>query len=378
MPTLIPYSLAFRGGLHVGTRGVNLEESGAVLPADTLFAALLHAWRRAGRDVEALTAPFVAAPPDPPFLLTSAFPYAGGVRFYPMPADLNRLVAGGGDTALRGKQLKRIRFLSEGLLLKALAGARLDGDLYPADDTTEPVTGLALQGGSLWMLSEEIDRLPAALQRGHGKRHALRSLQVFSADRTPRVTVDRASSAANIFHAGRVTFAQGCGLWFGVQWRTQPSSAAAMDYRKALAEGLRILSDDGIGGERNVGYGAFSAREGEPVALPDPLPGQPAWLLSRYHPREEELPAALAAPGAAYGLAAVGGWLHSPGQVSQRRKRLVLLSEGSLICPPAYPAGDVQDVRPEYDGAPGIPHPVYRYGLALAAGWSRAKEASYA
>jgi len=51
MTTLIPYSLAFRGGLHVGTRGVNLEESGAVLPADTLFAALLHAWRRAGRDV---------------------------------------------------------------------------------------------------------------------------------------------------------------------------------------------------------------------------------------------------------------------------------------------------------------------------------------
>lgn len=375
MPALIPYALDFRGGLHVGTRGVNLEETGVMLPADTLFGALLHSWRRAGRDVEALVAPFVAAPPGPPFLLTSAFPYAGDVRFYPMPVDAGRLMAGGIDSVHRGKQLKRIRFLSEGLLLKALGGATLDGDLYPPDDLAEPTTGVALQDGAFWLLDSEADRLPPALQRTRGRRHALRSLKVFATDRTPRVTIDRVRSSSTIFHAGRVTFNQGCGLWFAVQWRTSQAEQGETDYRRALAEGLSILGDDGIGGERNVGYGTFSCQEHAPIVLPDPEPAAPAWLLSRYHPREDELPGALAAPGAAYGLTAVAGWLHSPGHTSQRRKRLMLVSEGSLICPPAYPAGDVQDVRPEYDGAPGVAHPVYRYGLALAVGRLGAKEA---
>ncbi len=92
MPELTPYALAFRGALHLGTRGTEAEDAGRYVPADTLFAALLAAWRETGGDVEAFAAPFLGPEPDPPFLLSSAFPYAGGVRFYPVPVDLTRVV----------------------------------------------------------------------------------------------------------------------------------------------------------------------------------------------------------------------------------------------------------------------------------------------
>ncbi len=381
MPELQPYHLAFRGGLHIGTRGVNLEEAGAHIPSDTLFAALLDVWRRAGGDVAAFAAPFVRDPPDPPFLLTSAFPFAGGVRFYPMPADLSRLFTTETIRA-RGKSLKRIGYLSEALLLKALSGAPLDGDLYPEKEHAEPQRGVALQGGAFWLTPDEIDALPKDLQRAPGKRHALRHLKVAERERVPRVTVDRVSSGSTIYHAGRLTFTPDCGLWFGVAWLKPAAqmAPAGPGYGEALDRALRMLADEGLGGERASGYGAFTlAEDGSAVRLPDPAASEAAVLLSRYHPRPAELPGALTCPGVAYRLAAVGGWLRSPDGAAQRRKRLTLVEAGSLVCPPAYPAGDVTDVRPAYGNPAGdLPHPVYRYGLALAAGWPRWKEASNA
>ena len=56
MPNLTTYTLEFCSGLHRGTRGVNLEEAGVHLPADTLFAALVQAWRHCGGDAEAFGA----------------------------------------------------------------------------------------------------------------------------------------------------------------------------------------------------------------------------------------------------------------------------------------------------------------------------------
>jgi len=375
MPNLIPYHLTFHSGIRVGTHGVNLEETQAMVPSDTLFAAMLDTWRRTGGDPEEFAAPFVEHPPRPPFLLTSAFPFVGQVRFFPMPVDLTRLFSGK-MLSERGKQVKRIRFLSQALLEKALQGERLDAMLFPENEYTEPDSGVALQGGALWLTAEEIKRLPENFQRPEGRRHALRRLKVWDMSRVPRVTVDRISSASNIFHAGRTTFAKGCGLWFGVQWLEPDAAVGDASYRQAFELTLNMLQDDGLGGERSTGYGAFTWEENCPVSLPDPAPGQGAWLLSRYHPRTEELPASLTAKQSAYQLTSVGGWLRSPDGAATRRKRLMMVAEGSQVTLSGLPAGDVSDVRPTYENPAGdLPHPVYRYGLALAAGM---KEATHA
>lgn len=368
MPELIPYHLTFEGGLHIGTRGVDLEESSVVIPSDTLFSALASTWRRMGHAVDDLLKPFVSESeatkvPDPPFLLTSAFPRVGDVRFYPMPVHPKAIFRP--ETIHdRGKALKRVQFLSEGLLRKALSGKKLDDDLFAEKDEDQtPARGLALQGGALWFSAAELTNLPVQFRREKGKEASLRYENVWASERTPRVTIGRITSASTIFHAGRVKFAQDCGLWFGVQW-TRADAALT----KLVGQSLALLQDAGLGGERTSGYGAFTFAEVPPVKLPDPARGHAALLLSRYHPRGDELPNVLTHPDAAYQLVPVEGWLNSPGHAPQRRKRLLMVSEGSLVCPSDYPAGDLSDVRPVYPKAK-FAHPVYRAGFALTVGW---------
>jgi len=368
MPKLIPYSLTFRGGMHVGQGAESLTVSRLSIPSDTLFAALLDTWRYLGGDVDAFVHPFRCVLPDPPFLLTSAFPYAGEVRFYPLPVSLGALF--GADILSNfdwNKPLKRLRYFSEALLRKALAGERLDGWLFPKDEHTEPTTGIAMQGDALWLTIDEIAQLPAAFHRDPGKRHALRRLKVWNNGSVPRVTVDRVNSASTIYHASRVTFLEDCGLWFGVDWRVVGQNVI-LPYSDAFEKIMKTLGESGLGGERTTGYGGFNYRAGEAIVLDDPRSEGIAFLLSRYHPRTEELATVHTNRSAAYRLESVAGWLRTPTGASQRRKRLWLVSEGSLVG--GVPGGDVTDVRPTYQNPDGdVPHPVYRSGLAVAIGW---------
>lgn len=368
MPDLTVYRLTFAGGLHVGARGVDLAESSVGVPSDTLLAALLDAHHRAGGQVEDWFVP----PSDPsaptrdcPYRITSAFPYAGEVRFFPMPVPAQAFFS---DDLLktRRKDMKRIRFVSEGILRKMLAGGSLDGWLFPKDEKADPQTGVALQGGALWLTLDECAHLPDSLRYDVKPNkpippRALRRHEVYTETTVPRVTVDRINAASNIFHAGRVTFAAGCGLWFGLSG--QPPAD--------LMRALQVLGEDGLGGERAAGYGAFTWTVApQPLALPDPSPDGAALLLSRYHPRAGEI-AALQRPGAAYELTAVAGWLRTWDGAAQRRRRLWLLREGSVVyLPGSGPWGDVMDVRPTYENPAGdLPHPVWRAGLALAVKW---------
>ena len=92
MPKLTRYRLTFQSGLHLSTDGLALEEHGVQIPSDTLFAALVSQWQRNDGDVDAFMQPFIGESPQPPFLLTSAFPFAGQVAFYPAPVDWGRFL----------------------------------------------------------------------------------------------------------------------------------------------------------------------------------------------------------------------------------------------------------------------------------------------
>jgi CRISPR-associated protein Csm4 len=78
----------------------------------------------------------------------------------------------------------------------------------------------------------------------------------------------------------------------------------------------------------------------------------------------------------AYALTAVAGWMRSWDGAAQRRKRLWLVEEGSVVRVVGDgPWGDVVNVRPDYDSeaeSGGLPHPVWRYGLALPVGLKEA------
>lgn len=349
MPDLTPYHLTFRGGLHVGQGAENLNATRVTVPSDTLYAALVDQHRHLGDDPEGFVAPFREG--HAPFRLTSAFPFAGQVRFYPMPADLAAVFSL--ETLARAgaqKRLRRLRFLSEGLLNRLLQGQRLDAYL-PSEDGKGP--GRTLQRGALWLTAEEVDRLPeAAGPSGEGKGAPRPLTHLWKAQTVPRVTLNRLSSASTYFQVERVRFAPGCGLWFGVQGEME-----------ALEPLLTALGESGLGGERSAGYGAFTFERSAPLSLPEPAEGR-LYLLSRYLPAEAEIPGAL--EDAAYRLESVAGWLRSPDRPALRRRRLWMLAEGSLVRPPV--SGALEDVRPvlrKDRKTPLLPHPVWRFGLAL-------------
>ena len=383
MPTLSVYRLHFHSGFHLGLRGVNPEESNVTIPSDTLFSALVDGWRRLGGNVDAWLKPFLTDSPNPPFLLTSAFPFAGDARFYPAPVNLHRLFS----MHRKGKSLKRIRYISEQLFVKALTGNALDewlpeeqNDLagQATQQRAEP-PGLFLQNGQLWLAREhELEKLPGWIRFNNTQKRALRALPLLALweeGRVPRVTVDRINSASTIFHVGQVRFAPQCGLWFGISWH-QPAlhiDQTTTSYQESVASILAFLQDEGLGGVRSAGYGAFKFDGvAEELQLPAAQAGGPAWLLSRYHPRSHAELAGLTGSNAAYRLTSVAGWLRSPDSTAQRRKRIYLLEEGSVVEATEGVMGDMTKVTPDYDSQAGrLPHEVYRAGFGLAIGMAK-------
>ena len=329
-------------GFHFGQHGLGQEKTSLTMPSDSLFAALVARLvaLEGKQAVERFTAPFCSG--DPPFVLSSTFPFAGQVRFFPPPVRSGQ----GGSSATSAKQLKKVKFVSEDLFRQLLAGAALV-ELYPA--------AAALQNGAVLVSQAELTKLPPAI-RQQGK-------PVWANEIRPRVTLGRAAQNSTAFATGRVSYAPGCGMWFGVRWLRSEAGLPEL-----LATVLRELGDAGLGAERNAGFGACQIEPAGELELPQAT-GKPWLNLSRYLPRPDEL-SALKDPRAAYTLVNVGGWLDSPVLRGQRRRPVNLITAGSVLGPLERQApGQVVDVRPSYAADPDpLKHPVLRCGLALAVG----------
>ena len=330
------YRLDLRGAFHVGQQGFARENAALHVPADTLFSALVVAWREAGEDPKGLLSPFLEG--RPPFLLTSAFPYAGPVRFYPRPWC--RFNFSSASEAGLGKRLKKCRWVSEQIFARIVRHE-------PLDDLTD--ARFFKQGGRIWMTEEEYAQLPASLKDPDEEEAHL-----WKVGTVPRVALDRQTQASQVFHVGRVWYRPGAGLWFGVRYR-DPA------WRDRLERALTSLGDGGLGGLRSLGNGAFTW-ESSDMALPSADEGSGYVLtLSRFAPNGPDEVQALLDEGAAYGLEVVGGW--SMGEKGARMRRKVrMVQEGSLLRRVGDPLGHLVDVTPAIGD---LGHPVYRYGFAF-------------
>jgi len=330
---MIIFDLQPRAALHVGEFiGIEREAVLDHIPSDSLFSACVMAWQRAGVDVGARIA---QCQMDPGALwLTSAFPRAGAVRLYPFPMGVTP-VDGRRQPVLEGKRLKRVRWVSESLFQKLVAGRSVE-------DESDPAKNFA-QEGTVWLAQSELAQLGASLGDANG------DVRLWKTQIVPRVTVDRAANVSNLFHSGRLVFAPGCGLWGMAQ-------GAGAGW---IVEGLNALQDEGVGGLRSVGHGAFTlaTRVAPDVTMPDRGYGV---LLSRYAPAgEAEIVAALQAPRSAYSLVTVGGWCQDDNGKPWRRKTVRLVAAGACIGLPAM--GHLVAVTPEKV----MSRPVYRFGRAF-------------
>ena len=345
------YKLRFPHGVHVGAHGIGTEGVRVTIPSDTIFSALLSAWISTGNDPEPWYSQFPCtkgddhASADPPFLLTSAFPYKGNILFFPKPLAA---AANGEIPEKEKKAWKKLDFVSETILLKLAKGASI------AELIRE---GTFLHNGKVFSHRDDRSVVPE-------------DAKIWEEMEIPRVTLDRVSSASNLYHVGRVEFAEDAGLWFGVIWRDPERPCGDVTFKEAFDLALKALSHSGIGGDRSVGYGIFKLVKHDGSVTdekewPDPEPGKPAMLLSRYNLRPDEIPQVLR-DALGYQLEEVRGWTSSPhGQY--RRRSIVMLKEGSVIRAQEGTMGHIVDVGPLHveTKKPMLPHPVWRYGLAV-------------
>jgi CRISPR-associated protein Csm4 len=360
----IAYLLNPRAPFHLGERGIGIEESANRVHSDTLFSALVSAWRVLGTKLE---------PAEWATLrITSAFPFVEqGVQrvlFFPKPAggwlDVRTFAEYQRGDKARGKAGKKVMLLSRALFQRVAEGQSIIAVLPPAKGDraadawhttlrSDVVAAQTAQNGRALMTWQEYTQIAGvfAEQREPGTRR----LWIGSDEAggvVPRVTVDRISSASSVFFCGAVRFAPGCGLYFAADVPGEME-------QKQIEVGLDYLACEGLGGRRSQGYGQFEYALLEDWTPPRATnPDDSVITLSLYLPLASERDV-FALPQTRYDLIQRRGWVFSPDGASYRRKSVTMLAEGARLARAV--TGDIAEVKPE--GTP-LPHPVYRYGVA--------------
>ncbi len=306
---MVLVKLRFRAPLHIGSSTLGEEDTYDYAPSDTLFSALCHAYL-AAFGTPALERLLGRFREDPPFLISSAFPYHEDTLFLPFPrVELPPRA----EEEERGakKRLKQSPWIPLDNFIRLLDGEGVEelggnGDLLPRKELL------------------------------------------------PRVALDRDSNNSSIYYVRRAVFPRGGGLWTLLDVRDE---GLEPDLRRTF----HLLGQMGLGGERTMGCGFFEPEFGEtPRALAAHLGGKPPYVaLSRVSP---ERPEEAAEKVNRYALAESKGWVMSPTGAQRKRKSAWFFAEGSSF--KERVRGRLLDVTPQDD--PG--HRVYRYGFGTYLG----------
>lgn len=327
-----------RSPFHLGEQGIGLEETCNFVHSDTLFGALCWNWSLLfgkGRLEDDLIKPFING--EPPFIFTSAFPFANEVLFLPRP-QIELKVKNEEDKEFKAN-LRKVDFVSYRLLMRLLSGECLAQD------------GVEFRNDKQVLIEvEECDLVPE---------------MIWGIGQIPRVTLDRITSASEIYHVGLVTFAEGCGLWFAVCFF---EGSLKEDFYAAT----RLMGDEGLGGDRTAGSGLFEPSF-ETVDLPDLSNSRYVFLLSLYNPEHLKELVAWDLNNSHYTLIKRRGWVFSVSSRNLKQKAATFFGEGSVLKrreleKPQEPFGRLVKVLDGKDKGGPSPHPVYRNGLAFTIG----------
>jgi CRISPR type III-A-associated RAMP protein Csm4 len=175
--------------------------------------------------------------------------------------------------------------------------------------------------------------------------------------------VDRVTGVSEDPHSTAfIQFAPGCGVWF----LAVVDDGAFDVWRDRIKAAARLLADTGLGGERSKGWGrseppVFDQGEFPRVLLDEPGQngGEKAWwLISLFSPSESD---AVDWSRGSYEVMTRTGRLESAARWGDLKPATRMVGEGSVVLSQEAPVGAARNVAPN-----GVPHPVYRSGLALA------------
>jgi len=349
------WKLEPRANFHLGEKEGVLESTSDYIHSDTLFSAISHAYRLlyGNKELNELLNDFNNR--DPPFLISSAFFYAGEILTFPLPLSINwgdyiddRLIEAL-NTGRKSeekidrfdllKRLNRVRFVSESIFWDIV---KEESRIKNYINESNIVQGILFS-------DEELGRLRKQLGVEENE-----DIRIINRREVPRVAIDRRANVSHIYHFGEVSFAKGCGLYFMMDMRKR-------EYEREVKAAIRILGDEGIGGDRTCGKGLFKAKcESKDMDM-NLKSANHFVTLSLYYPMKEELKSM---ENSYYELIRRGGWIYSLDAMDIRRRVVRMFSEGSVFKTvngrELY--GGMADVKPK-----GFEkHGVYRYGFAFA------------
>ncbi|MEO0102880.1 MAG: type III-A CRISPR-associated RAMP protein Csm4 [candidate division WOR-3 bacterium] len=295
-----------KGPIHLGEKEGNLEGSLTFIHSDTLFSAFCSAFHLLyGKDeLEKLLKNFEDKKPD--FLISSAFPYWGNRLFFPILLH---------QTFVK-KGVKKVQFIEKDGFEELLIGER-EGDWQTIPTDKEPYYPWELEN-------------------------------------IPRVALGRLDNhpGENFFHFGQTTYRDDAGLFFIIRYQNE-------NFQTKFEAAMRLLADEGIGGDRSSGKGLMEKPIFQEIELNVPEEGDGIITLSLYYPNEDEV-SNLA--NGFYNLIERKGYIYSPYGSSLRRRSVRMFSEGSVFPKEPEKIGKLVSVTPNI-----FPHhQVYRYGYLFA------------
>ena len=312
MPEYTVYRLEPETPFHIGT-DQSENATSRFIHSDTVFSGFANSYRKLyGNDeLEELLGQFCESPP---FKISSAFPYIDDEYLFPLPMNVN--VSEYTDDP---KKLKKTEYLAYDLLSNLMNGD-WTGDEFCEKNLLQKRVLLSkpIEDRSIWALSD-----------------------------TPRVVIDRVSSESTVYYMQEVSFHEGCGLFILVDFVDQ-------SLKPKFEACLRLLGEDGLGGERTYGRGVFTPRS-VPLRFDDRDDGL-YYSLSLVYPEKSSDMVGL---NGWYGLVKRAGWVYSPDERNLAKPPVHMFTEGSVFNKPLR--GHLVDVTPKEFKV----HDVYRYGYSF-------------
>ncbi len=326
--------------------GIGIENAQPFVHSDTLFSALCNVWAK----YHILSSKEIASCGSK-FLLSSTSFYSYDLGYFlPKPlvpcAWLNELKSS--EKEQLEKILKNSAWVTSGMFLHWL-------NPNPPDE----------------VFSEEPNKLSKKLEYGALYREHI----------VAKHAQDRLTAASNLFHETQYPFNNSeyddpCGLYFFI-------SLEDASFKETFDQGLKALSQIGLGGERNFGLGRFEVDDFEngilcPIAndsseldfLFEDSPSSCKCLLSLSLPSESEINTLKKVTERNilhYNLTLRKGWTFSSISFQQMKRQTVwMFSEGSVFENDLCPIGRIEDVSPlDEQKNKNFPHPVFRFGKSF-------------
>ncbi|MHA1284854.1 MAG: type III-A CRISPR-associated RAMP protein Csm4 [Promethearchaeota archaeon] len=277
--------LYFKTPVHFGIYSTDLSKSQLYLPSDSLFGAIISAWSKLLPDeVDNIINNYIE---NSPFLISSAYPFIENIFFFPKPFSRGNFTENFIKRPSNIKKIKNIRWLPKEIFEYWI-------NFQPLDFYKEEIFD------SIKLLHSNIKEIII-----------------------PKTSLDRIHNCSMLYFISEIFFSKSAGLFFLINKNQNISNNKIINYFYAA---LNLLEDEGLGGKRSWGLGAFKY-ERTTIEINIPNNSEGFITLSPFLPKNK-----LIFNKAKWDFTIRKGWgLSYSYNWSFLKPRLILLREGSIF-----------------------------------------------